>query len=120
MTNFPNIKSDSAKFSEMAVQDPAMSVPLEAGYVATRPRFTRRPRRSFKLGFTLLTKAQKEELQAFWEDRLGGSRSFVFTHPENGTNYTVRFKQGYTPEFKYVGMGPTVLYNCDGMILEEV
>ena len=118
--NFPAIKSDSSKFSEMGLSDPAMTTPTEGGYQITRPRFTRRPRRAFKIGFTLLTKAQKETLQAFWEDRLGGSRAFNFTHPENGTIYTVRFKQGYTPEFKYVGMGTTVLYNCDGMILEEV
>lgn len=71
---------------------------FENGYVQSRPRWTR-TRRVFQLQWRSMSSSDKETLAAFFEDNLGGT--FTWTHPSDGTSYTVRFADDQL-EFKHV------------------
>lgn len=114
-------KHDSAKFSETAVADPALPIKTEGGYAITRPRTTRRPRRSFSLGFTDISNQDKEDIQALYDESRGGSDIITgWTHPVTGVEIQVRFKVGSIPSFKYHGFGNNHRWDVSGIILEEV
>ena len=110
-------KEDSSQRTD-TVADPAMRQEMDGGYVITRPRFTRRPRRSFQTGFTDITDAEKVLLEDFWDAHKGGSNSFTWTDPVSNVTRTVRFKSGAA--YQYAGHGPTRRWNATGVVLEEV
>jgi hypothetical protein len=62
---------------------------FEAGYVISRPRFTRGRRRWKNLGWLALSEANYEILLAFFTANQGGS--FSWTHPASSVTYTCRF-----------------------------
>ncbi|KAA5604428.1 hypothetical protein F1188_16350 [Roseospira marina] len=105
MTAFPpalQARLDAKKF-EQTHQDPAMRAETEGGYVITRPRFTRRPRRSWTLGLTNIYDDDKATLEAFWNEVRGGSTAFDLTLPITGEVVPVRFADGSTMKFEYTG-----------------
>ena len=77
-------------FENTMAHDPAIRSQSEGGYVTSRARFTRIPRK-WPVNYTWLTKANKDMIKDFEDARVGGSDSFTWTNPEDDTAYTVRF-----------------------------
>lgn len=102
---------DSSKYSVTA-EDPAIRAPLEGGYVATRPRFTRIPRKIWRIGYTDVPNSDKGDIEGFCNNTVKvGSNIFTWTNPEDGVTYNVRFKGA--PTYKYVGAGATRRWDID-------
>jgi hypothetical protein len=104
---FPHIlttgdEQDSKKFS-VELEDPSLRTEMEGGYVVSRARFTRAPRRTWQSGFTFIKSPGKAELETFWTTVKGGSAIFQWRNPADGVDYLVRFKG--TLKFSYVGAG---------------
>lgn len=93
MPNFPtNLRIFDASSFEEAVEDPAIPpVSTDGGYELSRPRFTRRPRKTFSFKFKYMPTADKDALIEFWELVKGGSNAFNWTHPQKNTVHNVRF-----------------------------
>jgi hypothetical protein len=102
-------KPDSHQFTQTA-EDPAMRTDIEGGYVVSRPKHTRTPRKNWGIAYQQLTAADKTALDAHWDAAHGGSLIFDWTNPENSVVYQVRFKDPLT--WRYVGIGPTKLWDC--------
>jgi len=119
VSNFPTLskKQDSKYFSESAI-DPVMKTKVDGGYVMTRAKYTRTPRRTFTTGFSLITDNDKALLQTFWSDVKGGSDAFEYTHPISSESVTVRFTGSYT--FKYAGAGDNYRWDVSSIQMEEV
>lgn len=116
---FPTLtsfNSDSSRFSQ-TTEDVTIRTPIEGGYIATRARHTRRPRRTFKGGYTNLSEADRLTLENFVNTVKVGSLSFYWTHPVTSEQITVRFKT--PPNFDYTGIGSTYRWNVS-LDLEEV
>jgi phage-related protein len=119
---FPHIlttgeEQDSKKFSQ-ELEDPSMQSELEGGYVVSRARHTRAPRRTWSSGFTYIKQAGKAELEAFWNEVRGGSVIFQWRNPQDGQDYLVRFKGGSSLKFTYVGAGTNYRWDV-GFTVEE-
>lgn len=104
---FPYILTYSGKeqdASEFTVQqeDPAMRTEMEGGYVFTRARHTRVPRKTWTSSFKYIASNDKDELQTFWETVRGGSVIFQWRNPQDDQDYLVRFLEPLN--FKYVGI----------------
>ena len=84
----------------------------EAGYVQSRPRFTRKPSDFGPLDYQPLTAAEKDLIKAL-EDQVGCSGLFDWTMPVEATVHSVRFKE--PPVYKLVGPD---LWSCS-FSLEE-
>lgn len=108
---------DTAKYS-ITSKDPAHRVEMDGGFVVTRARYTRRPRKVITVGFTNISEADKVLLMSFWETKRGGSSSFTYTDFSTGSSMTVRFNS--IPSFMYAGRGAYKRWNVDGIVLEEV
>lgn len=121
MADFPPVtmtaKEDSRQRSDKQA-DPAMRKEMDGGYVVTRARYTRAPRKTFITGFTNISQADKVAFQNFWDSKKGGSDSFTWADPITTTVYTVRFVG--QPDFKYVGMGSTYRWDITNVQLEQV
>ena len=92
MATWPNIETPNLPLEEVGRLSTVRS-PYEAGYVNTRPRWTR-ARRSFVLTWNALSSSGFSTLRAFFEETVrGGGDSFTWTHPVTSTSYTVRFAQ---------------------------
>ncbi len=103
-------------FDDTMAHDPAIRSRSEGGYVTSRARFTRIPRR-WTVRYDWVSKVNKDTLKTFEDARRGGSDSFTWTNPENSTSYTVRFL-GLTT---YVPHPHTnFLFWMAGFVLEEV
>ena len=61
---------------------------MSAGYVQSRAKWTR-SRKVFELSWNAMSDADKETLETFFGDNIGGT--FTWTHPLSGISYTVRF-----------------------------
>lgn len=115
---------DNAKYGEEQ-SDPALRAKMEGGYVVTRPRHTRRPRRTWKIGFTDIRDADKTALQVFWDSVRGGSEAFNWTVPVSNEAVVVRFAEGNRMSFEYAG--PILIdeavagrWNVSDITLEEI
>lgn len=82
--------------------DPTLRSQSEAGYVQTRPRFTRVPK-SFEFSYKLIPDADKNTLKTFEESVAFTSDIFIWTHPQTSSTYNVRFDK--TLEFERVAFG---------------
>lgn len=98
-------------------EDPTMRAQVEGGYVVTRPRHTRRPRRIFVTGFTNLKDEEKREFMDFWNAHTG-SKAFEYEHPVDNEIVIVRFLK--RPKISYVGRGGASRWDVPGIELEEV
>ena len=105
-----------SKYFQVDLEDKAIKGEVEGGYVHARPRHTRRPRRTFKTGFTELSQTQFDALVAFY-DLVGTYAKFEYLNPATGEQFTVRFGKPFTG--KYAGMGLTRLYNVTEIELKE-
>lgn len=103
--NFPTLTmGEDSRFFSVEQEDPAIRTNMEGGYVSSRARHTRTPRKTFTSGLTNLTNADKATLEAFWDTVRGGSVIFNWTSPQNAVVYAVRFKEPL--RWKYTGKGP--------------
>lgn len=67
---------------------PQVRIEFEANYVQSRAA-AKRKRKKFPLRWSLMTEADYQTLESFWDDNQGGL--FAWTHPETLTTYTCRF-----------------------------
>lgn len=51
------------------------------------------PLRQFKLEFNNKTQAEKDTLEDLFDAKLGPATAFLWTNPNDGTQYTVRFEE---------------------------
>lgn len=112
MPTFPTFQTgllDSRAF-EVTPEDPAMRTEMEGGYVITRKKHTRRPRRTFTASYRGLNDADRDALDDFWDLVGGGSVVFDWTNPEDSVVYAVRFKEAY--RLVHTGRGPTRRWDC--------
>lgn len=117
MTDFPlSTKQDSSQYG-FEQEDTGMRSEMEGGYVLTRPRHLRTPRRTWKTGFTDLSDTDKTTFENFY-DTYGTYKSFTYALPVAGTVVTVRFKQ--VPKYEYKGFGANLRWNISDVYLEEV
>lgn len=121
MADFPpsgmTAKEDS-RYRTQKQADPVLRSETDGGYVITRPRYTRAPRKTFTTGFTSVSQADKVLMESFWDSHKGGALSFTWADPVTTTVYTVRFMG--QPEYKYVGMKTTYLWDITNVVLEQV
>jgi len=113
---FPTLSrgQDSSLYS-VELEDVSAATPMEGGYVVSRAKHTRAPRKTFTSGFTDITEADKALLDAFWTTVRGGSVIFDWIDPASANGgapvtYSVRFLGGPL-KFDYRGHGPTKRYD---------
>lgn len=130
MSTWPTFSTlpDQSSWEEQK-NDPGMSVDMDGGYVITRARYTRPPRRVFRFSINNASNADKIALDAFWDEVQGTALAFDFLHPINGNTYSVRFitkTAGQPPIAKYANYAKTLAGDPDhrwdltGIELEEV
>lgn len=102
-------------------EDPAIAASkMEGGYVISRPRFTRRPRRTFSFMYTDMNDTDKGTLYAFWNSMFGSSNAFSWTHPSSGEVINARFDPATKLKFSRMGYGPVNRWQTDTIVLAEV
>lgn len=119
MTNpvFPTLAMlQDSKFYSVEQEDVGLKTTMDGGYVVSRAKHTRTPRRTFTTGFTTIRTADKALLEAFYTTVRGSSVIFDWTDPVSLTVYQVRFADKLT--FKYTGMGAMQLWDV-GVKLEQ-
>lgn len=105
-----------SKYYEVEQEDTSMRSKTEGGYVVSRARHTRTPRKTFSTGFTSISAAQFATLQGFF-DSLTGGVVFDWTDPATGALYSVRFAEGPLKS-KYVGMGNNRRYDVSFQLVQ--
>jgi len=118
METFPLADRQDAKYYQVEQEDPAMRTEMEGGYVYSRPRFTRTPRKTFTTGFTNLSNDEKNTLEAFWNTVKGGSEIFQWTDPVENVVVEVRFTAPI--QFNYAGYEGNHRWDCSSIVLEQV
>jgi hypothetical protein len=118
MADFPTFGDREAtdKFG-LSLEDVGIRSEMEGGYVLTRPRHTRRPRRTWTTGFTDLSNAEKETFETFFNNN--GTYK-VFTYLVKTSNETVQVRFAGVPTFDYKGYGSNYRWDITGIKLEEV
>lgn len=117
MADFPlATKQDGAEFG-FEQEDVGIRAEMEGGYVLTRPRHTRTPRRTWKTGFTGLNNTDKTTFEGFVNTH-GTHTAFNYTLPTTATVVNVRFKS--MPKYKYTGLGDNLMWDITDIFLEEV
>lgn len=99
---------DSSQYA-VEQEDPALKSDLEGGYVVSRARHTRQPRKTFTSGFRAISNADRITLQGFYDTVRGGSVIFDWIDPVDQIVYQVRFADKL--QWKYVGIGDTKLWD---------
>lgn len=117
MTSFPLATKQDAEQFGFEQEDVGIRSEMEGGYVLTRPRHTRAPRRTWSTGFTDLSDADKQTFEAFLNE-YGTYKAFSYTLPTTATTVNVRFKQ--MPKYEYKGFGTNLRWNIKDIMLEEV
>jgi hypothetical protein len=114
-------KQDSGKFG-FEQEDVGIRSEMEGGYVLTRPRSTRTPRRTWLTGFTDISNEDKLLLEDFFNEH-GTYLEFTYIVPVpdtlGGSNEEVqcRFSEKFVWEYK--GFGTNARWNVS-MKIEEV
>lgn len=111
---------DAASFEEEFENVAVNGGEMEGGYVISRPRHTRTPRRTWSFRYVEMTDADKKLLEDFWKTVKGSSNSFSWTHPISKAVVTVRFGDGMKMKFKRIGFGFLNLWESETIVLSEV
>jgi len=77
---------------------------MEAGYLQTRPRFTRSTRTFGPITYPVLLAAEAAAFDAH-DAAVGSWLIFAWTHPETGTSHQVRYTETGRPKSRRVGTG---------------
>ncbi len=92
-------------YEHTAASDPVIRSPQEAGYIQTRPRFTRVPKKWHISYPGTMTETDRTLMEAWEASVQYGAGSDSWTHPKTGTVYTVRlgapikYKFGISDEY---------------------
>jgi hypothetical protein len=118
MAAFPTFgnREDSKKYG-FDTEDVGIRSEMEGGYVLTRPRHTRKPRRTWTTGFTDLSNVNFNQFVEFWND-VGTYKGFTYVVRTSNEVVNVRFAS--KPSFKYSGFGKNFRWDIDDIKLEEV
>lgn len=108
-------KQDQTKYN-LSLEDTGLRSQMEGGYVITRPRHTRKPRRTLKTGWTGLLQKDFDTFYAFYLTK-GTYSGFTYKLKHVNEIINVRFKE--PPTFNYDGVGVTKLWNIE-ITLEEI
>lgn len=106
MTNpiFPTMEMEQdSKFYNVELEDPAIKSEMDGGYVVSRARHTRKPRKTYTTGYSEILEPDRKRLEDFWTLVRGGSVIFDWTDPVEKAVCKVRFTQPL--KFKYTGVG---------------
>jgi hypothetical protein len=57
---------DSKKF-KVSSENPSITTPMEGGYTISRPRHTRPPRKTWRMGWECMKDTDYQTLKAFWD-----------------------------------------------------
>lgn len=119
MASFPpaGVKEDSKHF-KVTLEDKSLNSETDGGYVYSRPRHNRPPRRTFKTGFTDISEFDKLQIQSFAETH-GMYLIFSYQVPDTGETVNVRFSESL-PNFQYKGFGGNHRYDVTDIQLTEV
>lgn len=118
MISFPILtEKPDASVQSMSKENPALKSEAEGGYVSSRPRFTRKPRRTFTIGYTSLNHADYQLLTNFWDQVQGSSQKFEWTHPDTSEIIVVRFDEYWSE--KYSGAGSLKTWDIRDIVLIE-
>jgi hypothetical protein len=109
---------DSALY-EVEHENQAITTDMEGGYMISRPRHTRAPRKTFTIGWQNLSDTDLTTLRSFYDGKFGSSATFTWTDPPSGVTYTVRFKKGEPLRYKYVGKRALRIWQVT-LVLEQV
>ena len=99
---------DSTQFT-ITPEDVAIKSEMEGGYVVSRARHTRTPRKTFGTGYKSISDADRQTLLAFYAQVGGGAVIFDWTDPVDKLTWQVRFDGEMA--FRYVGIGTTKLWD---------
>ena len=117
---FPITKDQDQQYYREMPDDPAIRVETEGGYEITRPRYTRRPRRTYVTGWSYISSAEKATFDAFWDQMRGGAGAFMWKRPTDGQEILVRFT-GNKPSVEYaVMLGHDHCYHLKNVEIREV
>jgi len=94
-------------------EDGTIKTPYEAGYEQTRPKFSRRGRKTWKLTYKYMPTNDKHSLNGFLTSVREGAYTFTWTNPQDASVTVVRF--GELPKFSYVVNG---YWDCDFSLKE--
>jgi len=121
MTDYPTLSKDidASSFSQES-ENLAVATETDGGYVITRSKFTRRPRRVFMFKHTDISEAERNTLQDFWDARKGGVGAFDWTHPVTLVVYNVRFSPEMKLKFSRSGYGTNHRWDSSDIELREV
>lgn len=108
---------DNESFS-IEQDDPAQKIMTDGGYTITRPKYLRQPRRKFNLRLTNLSQAEKELIEAFWNNKRGGTDEFSILLPSEDGDVFVRFEKEMT--YIYTGVGGNHRWDIRNIELREV
>lgn len=117
--SFPAVLAaiQDSQYFQIELEDKGIKGEADGGYVHVRPRHTRKPRRTFKTGFTELTQDQYQILLDFY-DLVGTYTKFAYVNPTTLVVHEVRFNKAFSG--KYKGMGGRHLWNVTDIELIEV
>lgn len=88
MADWPGISPPSEDGFEETTYKPKVRTETEANYTIVRPKVSR-ARKRWKLSWPLMTEADYQLLDAFFNQYQGSS--FTWQHPVTSTNYTCVF-----------------------------
>jgi hypothetical protein len=123
MVDFPTLsmRPDGLSFKVSIPNAAIESDETDGGYYSTRPRYTRRPPKTFRFKFTDIGQADRDVLDTFFSTTVkGSSLIFNFTDPTNGTVHQVRFSKGFQLEFVRTGVASNHRYDTNEISLTEV
>lgn len=90
--NFPTLSVKPVSPVDCTCEDAVIRDQKDAGYVSTRPRFTR-VREEYSLRFEEATQADVDSLKNFYHIQCAnGSALFTWVHPSSGVSSDCRFK----------------------------
>lgn len=91
MANFPTLSQNPAiNWGEKKAFDPTIRSKAEGGYVQTRSRFTRLPKK-WEIKYKSISTADKDLIEAHEDTQRVGADKFNWTNPLNSTVYEVRY-----------------------------
>ena len=117
MATFPTLSADPSVHAPPVPVNPAIITDFEAGYVQSRPRFTRSIRR-WEVTYDAMTGTDYALLETFYgETVLGSSVVFDWTDTHSVVQ-TVRFTPGTLLDVSVVVSGPTAARTWYAVIFE--
>ena len=115
---FPTLTAQPAYPIGVEQLDSVVRTPFEAGYVQTRRRYTRQPRK-FTIHYPFMSATDRGTLDTHFNvEGAGGAAAFDWINPENTTTYSVRYSRPIVYSM-FTKVRGEIYSSCD-IELEEV